>query len=71
MASQCPHSGTPPPGAGPLHGAAGGSIVAFHAWRQRETWLFLTLQTLAVLCSLVISARDRRGRGVGGKPSPS
>ena len=54
-----------------FHGAAGGSIVAFHAWRQRETWLFLMLQTLAVLCSLVISARDRRGRGVGGKPSPS
>jgi hypothetical protein len=56
-----PSYSTTPPGVGALH-AGGGSIIAFHAWRQRETWLFLTLQTLAVLCSLVISARDRRGR---------
>jgi hypothetical protein len=67
MANPSPYSTTPPPGAGPLNGS--GSIVAFNAWRQRETWLFLTLQTLAVLCSLVISTRDRRERGGKGKPS--
>jgi hypothetical protein len=65
MTSQSYVTAPPPSGAGALHGA--GSVVAFHAWRQRETWLFLTLQTFAVLCSLVISARDRRGRV--GKPS--